>query len=132
MTQLRITRSARVVHPSSAGVPVDDWRERSACGPGTAHLFHVPDGGETYSDRARREAAALALCDACPVSDACLRWALATGDAWAIAGATTPEQRGYSSGCGTRLHAPVRLPAPVVRRLRDAERILRQARAGAA
>jgi len=113
-------------------MPGDDWRQHSACSPATAQLFHVPDGGESCTDRVRREAAALTLCDACPVSDACLLWVLTTGDAWAIAGGTTPEQRGYSSGCGTRLHAPVRLPAPVARRLRDAERACRQARAGAA
>jgi len=132
MTQRSGTRTGRAAHPASARPPVDDWRQQSACGPDTAHLFHVPDGGESCTDRVRREAAALALCDACPVSDACLRWALAAGDAWAIAGGTTPEQRGYSSGCGTRLHAPVRLPAPVARRLRDAERALRQTMAGAA
>lgn len=32
-------------------------------------------------------------CAPCPVAEQCLRGALATGDSWAILGATTPRQR---------------------------------------
>jgi WhiB family redox-sensing transcriptional regulator len=95
-------------HPAAASPAPADWRQQAACGPTTAHLFFVPDGGETYQQRAAREAAALALCQACPVRVPCRAWLAATGDRWAIGGGTTPEQRGYCASDGTRLPTPTR------------------------
>jgi len=93
-------------YPASARLAADSWQQQAACGPETADLFYAPDGGETYQAKAARVAAAQALCASCPVRQPCRAWMVATRDAWAIGGGTTPEQRGYSSTSGTRLHAP--------------------------
>lgn len=82
-----------------------DWRQRAACGPDTAHLFHSPAGREPPKVRQARVHAALALCARCPVQIPCRIFAQASRDGFAILGATTPEQRGYSPATGHRLAA---------------------------
>jgi hypothetical protein len=70
----------------------------------------VPDDGETRVAKVARVAKAQALCAACPVRQPCRAWILASGDRWAIAGGTTPEQRGYWAVDGHRLRAATTQP----------------------
>lgn len=65
------------------------WTEHAACAGADPELFYThPNDHAGY-----RVAAALAYCQACPVTAECLTWALETRDPWAILGHTTPEQR---------------------------------------
>jgi len=74
-----------------------DWRNDAACGPGSGVdpevFFPVGDmWKDTPADRQNiREAKA--VCWACPVAAECFTAALASGDAWAIAGGMTPAER---------------------------------------
>jgi hypothetical protein len=63
-----------------------DWRARAACiGQGDA-MF--PDSDKTRIEDARN------ICAGCPVSTACLRDAINTGDnKWGVRGGLTPEER---------------------------------------
>jgi WhiB family redox-sensing transcriptional regulator len=102
-------------HPSAWVAAGWAWRLRAACDPTTAHLFYVPDDGETRAAKIARVAKAQALCAACPVRTPCRDWALASGDRWAIAGGTTPEQRGYWAVDGHPLRTATAKPTPKAR-----------------
>jgi WhiB family transcriptional regulator, redox-sensing transcriptional regulator len=72
-----------------AGVTLDPEVLRgAACGDQDLELFY-PEPGDTETERAAK-----AVCAACPVREACLEMALATGDQHAILGGTTPDERG--------------------------------------
>jgi WhiB family redox-sensing transcriptional regulator len=101
-------------HPSASVATGWAWRLRAACDPTTAHLFYVPEDGETRAAKVARVAKAQALCAACPVRKPCRDWVVASGDRWAIAGGT-PEQRGYWAVDGHRLRAPTAQPTPKAR-----------------
>lgn len=62
---------------------------KPACAGVEPELFfpNYNNGGETT------EALAKSVCRRCPISNACLEFALATGDTWAILGGMTPEER---------------------------------------
>lgn len=61
------------------------WRERAACRGFALSLF-FPERGETT-------AAAKAVCQTCPVIADCLAWAMRTGDAWAVLGGLSSDER---------------------------------------
>jgi WhiB family redox-sensing transcriptional regulator len=70
------------------GVTLDlEVLRHAACGEENLELFYPEPG-----DRAA-EQAAKAICAACPVREACLDMALASGDQHAVLGGTTPAER---------------------------------------
>lgn len=65
--------------------------DKPACATVEPELFFP-----NYSDREEGEARvelAKSVCKRCPITNACLEFALATGDNWAILGGMTPEER---------------------------------------
>lgn len=66
------------------------WMDSANCRSTDPELFHP---GETNKWNHRSVRQALNVCAKCPVSIACLNWALETHDVFAILGGTTPEQR---------------------------------------
>jgi WhiB family redox-sensing transcriptional regulator len=69
-----------------------DWQQRGACRDSGDALFFAPVG-ERPTTRARREAAAKAICARCPVRRECLDWALTGQEPYGIWGGTNPEER---------------------------------------
>ncbi len=67
-----------------------DWRERAACLDEDPELF-FPDG--VTPRYARQIAAAVEVCEACPVSADCLEFALEQQMNTGIWAGTTPDQR---------------------------------------
>ncbi|NJQ00248.1 WhiB family transcriptional regulator [Streptomyces zingiberis] len=67
-----------------------DWRQNAACRDSDPDLF-FPVG--TSGPALRQEQAAKAMCASCPVSGACLDWALRTGQASGVWGGTTEDER---------------------------------------
>jgi WhiB family redox-sensing transcriptional regulator len=68
--------------------PADDgWRDDAACRSADPDIF-FPEPSDHVS-----AAKAVAVCAACPVSDACLRDALETGDEYGIRGGLNPQRR---------------------------------------
>ena len=75
------------------GSQLPPWRgdPQLRCSPDTAHLFHG-SASERPPAKREREAAAKALCAACPRRGDCLDWALDTA-ASGICGGLTQEER---------------------------------------
>ncbi|WP_028801452.1 WhiB family transcriptional regulator [Streptomyces sp. 142MFCol3.1] len=69
---------------------MSDWRESAACRSVDPDLF-FPIGHTGPALLQIEEAKA--VCRACPVRDACLRWALDTGQAIGIWGGTSEAER---------------------------------------
>ncbi|WP_095932130.1 WhiB family transcriptional regulator [Streptomyces sp. Tue6028] len=69
---------------------MSDWRESAACRTVDPDLF-FPIGNTGPAVLQIEEAKA--VCRACPVRDACLRWALDTGQAIGIWGGTSEGER---------------------------------------
>jgi WhiB family redox-sensing transcriptional regulator len=68
--------------------PNEDWRDDAACSGGDAELF-FPIGDEEDSVMAAK-----AICEACPVREACLGYALSTNQTEGVwGGMTGPERR---------------------------------------
>ena len=67
-----------------------DWRDDAACRDADPELF-FPDG-DIRSARAQVKTAKL-ICRGCPVSAACLNWALASGQQAGIWGGLTEDDR---------------------------------------
>lgn len=106
------------MHPQQAAVesttPADpDWRDEAACR-GQLKLFFPPKA-ERPQARARREAKAKRLCDACPVFLECRTWARQHREYGYWAGES--EEDRYFLGFGVSAPIGVR-----VRLARDAER----------
>ncbi|MFE9448357.1 WhiB family transcriptional regulator [Streptomyces sp. NPDC006739] len=80
-----MTRLTYRVHGSNR---TDDWRNNAACRSKDVH----PDAMFPDSDK-QRIAAARAICAGCPVSKACLRDAITSGDRWGIRAGLTPDER---------------------------------------
>jgi WhiB family redox-sensing transcriptional regulator len=76
------TPTPRFAAPADAG-----WREDAACQTADPDLF-FPEPGDHVS-----AARAIAVCETCPVTDACLRDALATGERYGIRGGLTSQHR---------------------------------------
>lgn len=78
-------------HPTPAPglmAPVDDrWRDEAACLTADPDMFFPEPGDHATA------AKAIAVCQSCPVTDACLRDALATGERHGIRGGLNPQRR---------------------------------------
>jgi WhiB family redox-sensing transcriptional regulator len=68
-----------------------DWQQQGLCKRYQPEVFYSPDG-ERGAPKARREAAAKAICSRCKVVDACLQWALDQREE-GIWGGTTDKER---------------------------------------
>jgi WhiB family redox-sensing transcriptional regulator len=69
-----------------------EWQTRGACrGLDSSRFFH-PDN-ERGPSRARREQAAKQICAKCPVTEACLDWALMTREPYGVWGGKSTEER---------------------------------------
>ena len=69
-----------------------DWQLHGACRGADSSLFFHPDG-ERGPARARRQAAAKAVCGRCPVADPCLRHALAARVPYGVWGGLSEAER---------------------------------------
>ena len=65
------------------------WRRRAACGGEDLELFLPVGSGPALA----QIAAAKAVCARCPVRDACLRYAVTTGQGYGIWGGLTEDER---------------------------------------
>ena len=79
----RAARPCRIAPPALAG---------AACKGADLNLFFGPDA-EFVTARKQREAEAKAICARCPVRDACLAYALDTGQAYGIWGGPNEDER---------------------------------------
>jgi WhiB family transcriptional regulator, redox-sensing transcriptional regulator len=65
--------------------PPDAWQERSAC-------YGLDP--EVFFPTSEEEAGlALSYCNACPVRDTCLEWAIQNGERYGVWGGTTEQER---------------------------------------
>jgi WhiB family redox-sensing transcriptional regulator len=75
---------------TTLAAPDKDWRARAACQYVDPDL-HFPEstksGSRKHFDEAKR------VCAACPVKQACLEWALATGQTAGVWGGKSPRER---------------------------------------
>jgi WhiB family redox-sensing transcriptional regulator len=69
------------------------WMRDALCATDPNPDFWFPDPEDTAEIRQLKTAEAIRVCKHCPVRGQCLEWAFATGDEWAILGATTKGQR---------------------------------------
>ena len=77
--------------PSLAAEPV--WRVDARCRDESAVHFYAPSSGERREDKRAREAAARALCRACPVQRQCLEYALVVQEPHGIWGGHNELER---------------------------------------
>ncbi|WP_433331764.1 WhiB family transcriptional regulator [Spirillospora sp. CA-294931] len=87
----------------------EHWSDHAICRGADPDLF-FPIG---YSAEVLREQerAAKAICSHCPVTSACLSWALRVGEPDGVWGGTTPEERRHLR---RREDAPTRHRLPVI------------------
>ncbi len=83
------------------------WQWRAACREADARLFFHPEG-ERGPARAKREAAALAVCAGCPVLDECRRHGLGVRETYGVWGGLTEEDRQQILRSETAVASPVR------------------------
>lgn len=85
----------------------EDWRDRAACRPGTGVELEwfFPEKADTAYNRSL-EVYAKATCRECPSKDACLTWALETGQDAGIWGGMTPRERTNLIRRGQRTYLP--------------------------
>ena len=88
-----------------------DWQLHGSCRGESTSLFFHPDG-ERGPARARRQAAAKAVCGQCPVIEACLKHALAVREPYGVWGGMSEEERARliaaeSATTRTAVHAGV-------------------------
>jgi WhiB family transcriptional regulator, redox-sensing transcriptional regulator len=76
------------------------WQLRGSCLAYPAELFFPEEEGRRT--RRQREEQAKRICLQCPVLTACREHALKTPERYGIWGATTPRERGISSGSTRR------------------------------
>ncbi len=69
-----------------------DWQLHGSCRGENTSLFFHPDG-ERGPARARRQAAAKAVCGRCPVVDACLKHALSVREPYGVWGGMSEDER---------------------------------------
>jgi WhiB family transcriptional regulator, redox-sensing transcriptional regulator len=70
-----------------------DWFDAAACKGRDGSIFFPPTVTEKKEDRLLREAAAKAICQACPVKDRCLTDAMTKRDFNGIWGGLTEDER---------------------------------------
>lgn len=67
-----------------------DWRARAACRDEDPELFFpIGNSGPALP----QIAAAKRVCDSCPVRDACLDWAMESGEDFGVWGGLTEDER---------------------------------------
>ncbi|MFD3039343.1 MULTISPECIES: WhiB family transcriptional regulator [Mycolicibacterium] len=69
-----------------------DWRSHSSCRDVDPMVFYGPDH-ERAAARRRRVARAKAICQSCPVRQACLRQSLRVPEQHGVWGGLTPDER---------------------------------------
>jgi WhiB family redox-sensing transcriptional regulator len=69
-----------------------EWQLRGLCRGADVSIFFLPEGVRGPR-KARRERAAKAICQRCPVLDLCAAFALSTREAYGVWGGMTPEER---------------------------------------
>lgn len=71
----------------------EPWQESAACTGDKAALFYPPLLVEKKADRTLRERRAKAVCQSCPVRDACLDHAVDNDERYGIWGGLTGKER---------------------------------------
>lgn len=69
-----------------------EWQLHARCRGLPTEMFFASDG-ERGQLRAAREERAKKVCRSCPVKRECLRYAVASAEAWGVWGAMTPRER---------------------------------------
>ena len=69
---------------------MSDWRDLASCRDEDPELFFPVGSGPAALRQAER---ARAVCKRCPVVDACVRWAITTGQDAGVWGGLTAEER---------------------------------------
>jgi WhiB family transcriptional regulator, redox-sensing transcriptional regulator len=69
-----------------------EWQLQAACRGMDSDVFYA-SGDKRGQSLARHERAAKQVCAGCPVTAACLTWALRTGEPDGIWGGRTPKER---------------------------------------
>jgi WhiB family redox-sensing transcriptional regulator len=70
-----------------------NWSRDAACRNGDQDVFYPPTTGENRTERLLRERAAKAICEQCPVTEACLDEALSSDEHYGIWGGMTDHER---------------------------------------
>ncbi|PZS34648.1 MAG: hypothetical protein DLM59_04325 [Pseudonocardiales bacterium] len=77
-----------------------EWQLLGACRASDSDLFFHPEN-ERGQARERREVAAKAVCDRCPVLERCREHAFSVGEAYGVWGGTTESERvSTTTKCG--------------------------------
>jgi WhiB family redox-sensing transcriptional regulator len=84
--------------------PYDRWWLDAACRPSDADLFFPEPGSLSRKEWRRRELAAKAVCETCPVRAACLDEALLAPEEFGVWGGMTADERAMLRH--QALHAP--------------------------
>lgn len=71
----------------------DNWQVKAACRGPHASVFFPPSHFERKSDKLKREQAAKAICDTCPVREPCLQYALRIREPHGIWGGLNEVER---------------------------------------
>lgn len=69
-----------------------DWQQNAACRGLDTAIFYHPEN-ERGPSRMRREMRAKAICAKCPVTENCLRWALAAREPYGVWGGLSVDER---------------------------------------
>lgn len=70
-----------------------EWQVRAACRGPHSSVFFPPPRPERREEKRRRELSAKAICDSCPVRDACLDYALDIREQHGIWGGLSETER---------------------------------------
>ena len=90
----RRARARELTAVIGAQVPsLRDLWTAGSCRSADPDLFFGPDAAEFVSARKKREAEAKAVCARCPVRDACLAYALDTGEVYGVWGGLSEDER---------------------------------------
>ena len=90
----KMTKTTRAVASKLASLETDArWQDVSACKGMDPTLFFGPEHPETVKEKRDREEAAKAVCDTCPVKQACLEYALEAREGYGIWGGLTELER---------------------------------------
>lgn len=79
--------------PVLASTGSESWEDQASCREHDAELFFGPNRFEPKAERLQREAAAKAVCRACPVTRDCLTHADATGEVFGVWGGLSEAER---------------------------------------
>lgn len=99
----------------------ETWRLDALCNglpPVEADLFFPLGDDWNARGHAERAADAKEYCSRCPVRGECLAMAVRTGDRWAVAGGTTPDERRDWMHAEKARRAAAAVPPPVEERYR--------------